>query len=96
MSSDIDKNDKTQSMKTKEEREKEFLIGLAKLTRETGIIISGCGCCGSPSIDEASDAELSDPDAGYGYGSSKEVIRISHADALDWKNFSDSIVRSND
>lgn len=29
-------------MKTKEEREKEFMIGLAKLTRETGIIISGC------------------------------------------------------
>ena len=82
-------------MKTKEEREKEFLIGLAKLTRETGITIGGCGCCGSPSIDEASDAELSDPDAGYGYGYAGEVSWISHADDCNWKNFSDSIVRSN-
>lgn len=82
-------------MKTKEEREKEFLIGLAKLTRETGITIGGCGCCGSPSLDEASDAELSDPDAGYGYGYAGEVSWISHADDCNWKNFSDSIVRSN-
>lgn len=82
-------------MKTREEREKEFLIGLEKLTRETGIIIGGCGCCGSPSLDEASDAELSDPDAGYGYGYAGEVSWISHADSYDWERFSDSIVRSN-
>ena len=83
------------NMKTKKERKRQFLIGLTKLTRETGITIGGCGCCGSPSIDEASDAELSDPDAGYGYGYAGEVAWISHADDYDWKNFSDSIVRSN-
>ena len=30
------------------EAEKRFLIGLTKLTKETGIKIKGCGCCGSP------------------------------------------------
>jgi len=83
------------NMKTKEDREKEFMTGLAKLTRETGITIGGCGCCGSPSLNEGSDAELSDPEAGYGYGYAGEVRWISHVDDYDWKNFSDSIVRSN-
>lgn len=27
---------------------KKFLVGLEKLTRETGIEIAGCGCCDSP------------------------------------------------
>lgn len=81
-------------MKTKEEREKEFMIGLTKLTRETGIIISGCGCCGSPVLDEADDAALNDPDAGYGYGYASEVTWISHFDDYHWKNFNNSIVRS--
>ena len=30
--------------------EKEFLRGLTKLTKKTGIAINGCGCCGSPSL----------------------------------------------
>ena len=30
--------------------EKEFLRGLTKLTKKTGIAIDGCGCCGSPSL----------------------------------------------
>ena len=29
-------------------REHDFIIGLEKLSRKTGIIIGGCGCCGSP------------------------------------------------
>lgn len=31
-----------------------FLDGLTKLTMETGIMIAGCGCCGSPYLSEAS------------------------------------------
>lgn len=81
-------------MKTTKERENEFLIGLAKLTRETGIKIAGCGCCGSPEIVDSSDDELGDKDAGYGYGFAGEVTWISHADDYNWKNFSKSIVRS--
>ena len=87
-------NDIELTVKTMEERKKEFMIGLEKLTRETGIIINGCGCCGSPSLDEASDAELHDPEAGYGYGYAGEVAWISRANNYDWTNFSDSIVRS--
>ncbi len=28
--------------------QKTFMDGLLKLTRETGLIIGGCGCCNSP------------------------------------------------
>ena len=80
--------------KTKEEREAEFLIGLTKLTRETGIKIGGCGCCGSPWIDEASDAEMNNSEAGYGHGGADQVVWISRADDYEWRNFSHSIVRS--
>lgn len=34
------------------EKEKEFLIGLTELSRKTGIIVTGCGCCGSPSLSD--------------------------------------------
>lgn len=29
-----------------------FLIGLAELTEKHGIVICGCGCCGSPYLEE--------------------------------------------
>lgn len=31
---------------------KKFLEGLNKLSEETGIIIWGCSCCGSPNLEE--------------------------------------------
>ena len=40
------------------EHENKFLIGLEKLTRETGITIGGCGCCGGQFLDEADQDEL--------------------------------------
>lgn len=36
----------------KEDR-KEFLRGLARLTKRYGFVIGGCGCCGSPFVDKA-------------------------------------------
>ena len=30
------------------EKKREFIRELTKLTRRTGVIIGGCGCCGSP------------------------------------------------
>lgn len=33
------------------EEEIEFLRGLDELSRRTGVIIAGCGCCGSPSLE---------------------------------------------
>ncbi len=84
-------------MKTLEEREREFMIGLAKLTRKTGITISGCGCCSSPRLDAATEHDaLSDPRSGYGFGYAGEVCWLSPKDEHNWKDYSDSIVRPND
>lgn len=79
-------------MKTVDERKVAFLIGLAKLSRETGIAIGGCGCCGSPSIDALKPEEL-DERAGYGYGDAGQVLWISPSDSYNWERFADSVVR---
>jgi hypothetical protein len=44
------------------DKEKEFLIGLTELTKRTGVVISGCGCCGSPNLLE--DNNISE-ESGY-------------------------------
>lgn len=80
-------------MKTEDERKVEFLIGLAKLSRETGIAIGGCGCCGSPSIDALKPEEL-EARAGYGYGYMNEVSWISPSNSYNWKRFAGSIVHA--
>lgn len=38
-----------------EERLCEFLEKLSALTREYGIVINGCGCCGSPWLEDMSN-----------------------------------------
>ena len=48
-----------------EDKEIEFILKLAALTREYGIAIGGCGCCESPWLD--AKADVSDPRAGYKY-----------------------------
>ncbi len=68
-----------------------FLIGLAKLTRETGVAIGGCGCCGSPYLFALNQDEL-DERAGYGSGFVDSVAWISPDDAYDWKHYAGSIV----
>ena len=35
-----------------------FLEGLIKLSRETGIVVGGCGCCGSPYLSEEKAVDL--------------------------------------
>ena len=77
-----------------QQQEIDFLVGLAKLTRETGIAISGCGCCGSPSIEVLSAEELADPRAGYGYGYAGEVSWLAPSNQYRWERFAGSIVRS--
>ena len=71
-------------------KEKEFLIGLEKLTRKTGIKIWGCGCCSSPSLEKA---KITSKDSGYGFGYMKEVSWIDRSDEFDWGNCSNSIVK---
>ena len=70
------------------ENEKEFLIGLAELTRKTGIVIGGCGCCGSPFLNKV---EITGDQCGYAYMDYVEWIDPS--DPYDWKNKSCNIVR---
>ena len=79
-------------MKTEDERKVEFLIGLTRLTRETGIAVTGCGCCGSPDLMVLQPAEL-DERAGYGYGYTQQVAWISPSGAYDWNTYAHTIVR---
>lgn len=41
-----------------EQKLQEFLKELTDLTRKYGIGISGCGCCGSPSLDPLQPNEM--------------------------------------
>ena len=71
--------------------EKAFLIGLERLSRETGIVIDGCGCCGSPRMKAVSDMP---PEAGYAFGAGQcDVAWVSPDDAYDWEHDSQKIVK---
>jgi len=73
--------------------EKAFLLGLEKLTRETGIQIGGCGCCGSPFLMPVKDEELV-PEAGYTHerGVEGKVAWYSPADTL-WDEYGKEVVK---
>lgn len=73
-----------------DEKEKQFLIGLEKLTRETGVAIGGCGCCGSPFLHPAMPEELVG-EAGYAYVD--KVEWISPYDKYDWEKNAANIVK---
>lgn len=48
-------NDKTES-----ERIKLFMDGLSELSRQTGVEVTGCGCCDSPYLVTLSDGDIVD------------------------------------
>jgi len=75
-----------------EDKEREFIIALEKLTRETGIAIGGCGCCGSPRLDKINLAKESKL-AGYGTDGSCDIMWISPNDSYDWDNYKNSIIK---
>ena len=47
-------------------KQSEFLKDLAALSRKHGITITGCGCCGSPALEDLTDLERH-PAGGYVY-----------------------------
>lgn len=74
------------------DRERVFLVGLERLTRETGVAIGGCGCCGSPFLID--DADVSDERSGYSNnGYAGEVTWVTPSDEYAWENYSESIVK---
>lgn len=70
--------------------EEEFLIGLEKLTRVTGIAIAGCGCCGSPSLVELEKNSLHKE---AGYCNASNVMWVSKNDEYDWGEYSNNIIK---
>lgn len=64
-------------MTANNEQRKAFLEELSALSVRHKLVIGGCGCCGSPSVDPLDDNEV----AGYAYkgGSGR------YDDPLEWK-----------
>lgn len=58
-----------------------FISGLEKLTRETGIAITGCGCCGSPYLSEINNLGGND-------GYACELVRVEgevvEVEKMEW------------
>lgn len=71
------------------EKEKAFLRELTALSREHGVIITGCGCCGSPSLEHM---DCSNPLSGYGEGRSSEIEWLEPGNHY-WDDLRYTIVR---
>lgn len=73
------------------DKEQEFMIGLEALTRKIGIKICGCGCCGSPFLD---DAKITSAESGYGYGAEGKVEWMDPKEEWgNWEKYKVSIVK---
>ena len=57
---------------------KQFLVGLEKLTRETGIAIGGTGDNGSPYLQDLIPQSL-EPECGY--------VSSTHGDDVEWRRY---------
>ena len=77
----------------------DFLKRLAALSEETGVVIQGCGCCGSPSLQEI-DGNFARPVAYYSTSSGDDVTPRQRSadnkgvDQLYEKYWTDAAIRS--
>ena len=65
-----------------------FLVGLAELTRKTGISVDGCGCCGSPFLVKV---DITSDESGYSFDD--QVVWTDPSDDYNWEKLSCKIVR---
>lgn len=59
-------------MESREQLEQEFLEGLNALSKKTGIVIDGCGCCSSPYLYEIKESDFESID--YHFASDNEQV----------------------
>jgi hypothetical protein len=67
-----------------DEQLRAFLIELSELSRKHGLLIGGCGCCGSPYIMRKEDNQ--EP-SGYLTYNSGDLSWISPRKETDWQTF---------
>jgi hypothetical protein len=68
------------------EKERAFLIDLEAISRKHGIVVSGCGCCGSPNLEPMTDEDRAETAAGYGAGGSCDFSWTGPSDGPAWGN----------
>jgi hypothetical protein len=71
-----------------DQHEVQFILGLEKLTRETGVTLATCGVRRVEN-EESRD----DPRAGYSFGNNDEIRWIDPENEDDWIDYSHTIVR---
>jgi hypothetical protein len=79
---------------TNEQRKVQFLVELAELTRRTGVVVEGCGCCASPSLRVLTSPRDVMPVCGYGFGYANELTWLTPDDDAAWANYSPTIVKN--
>ena len=79
-------------MKELTEAQRKFLLGLTELTRETGVGVGGCGCCGSPFLVKA---KFTSSESGYGLtdGLYETVEWLDPTESYSWEKWRDRIVK---
>lgn len=69
-----------------------FLMELEALSRKYKIQISGCGCCGSPSLFDLQEKELA-PEAGYAMPCGRSDFGWTYPGEYSWNKDKDNLVK---